>query len=130
MSHRALLITIALLAASLAGAQELTFLQVSDLHVPHAIAETRETLAALPTGPVEVSAWGITTSAPAFVLSTGDLNEFGGGRGWWEQYTDLWSAIPLPSTTRRATMTTPGAASARACGSCMGRPSTPSSTPG
>ncbi len=96
MSHRALLITIALLATSLAAAQELTFLQVSDLHVPHAIAETRETLAALPTGPVEIPAWGITTSAPVFVLSTGDLNEFGGGRGWWEQYTELWSSIPLP----------------------------------
>ncbi|NLO07643.1 MAG: PQQ-binding-like beta-propeller repeat protein [candidate division WS1 bacterium] len=85
-----------LCCASMAAPQGLTFLHVSDLHVPHAIAETRETIATLPSTPVELPEWGITTSAPAFVLSTGDLNEFGGGRGWWQQYLDLWSGTPIP----------------------------------
>lgn len=75
---------------------DLTFLHTSDPHVPHAFEQTRATLAALPTGEVNLEPYGVTVAPPSFVIITGDLNEFGGGRGWWEQYLGLWRDFPLP----------------------------------
>ncbi len=93
---RTLLCAACLASATYVVAEDLTFLHVTDQHVPHAIAQTRETLAALPSGPIELTPFGVTAPAPAFILSTGDLVEFGGGKGWWAQYLELWSALPLP----------------------------------
>jgi len=97
--HR--IVTLAVLARLAAGAawavDDLTFIHVSDEHVPHAVAQTRETLAALPLGQeIALAPYGVTAAAPSFMLSTGDLNEFGGGSGWWEHYLGLWVGIDLP----------------------------------
>ncbi len=79
------------------AADDLTFLHVSDEHVPHLLAQTRETLAGLPVEEeIRLDPYGMTVAAPSFVLSTGDLDEFSGGRGWWRQYLDLWQSFPLP----------------------------------
>lgn len=86
---------ICLAFVSVAGAQDLTFLHVSDTHVPHAFSQTQETLAALPDGPIDLVPYGVTVPEPSFVLATGDANEFGGGKGWWQQYLDAWSEVPL-----------------------------------
>ncbi|MGD9494981.1 MAG: PQQ-binding-like beta-propeller repeat protein [Armatimonadota bacterium] len=83
------------LAAGAAG--DLTLLHISDSHVPHALAQTRQTLAALPTGEsLELSPYGVTVPAPSLAIVTGDLTEFGGGSGWWEQYLELWQALTIP----------------------------------
>ncbi|MFP4249318.1 MAG: PQQ-binding-like beta-propeller repeat protein [Armatimonadota bacterium] len=84
------------LAAPRVMAQDLTFLHLSDFHVPHAIAQTKATFTTLAEGPAELAAYDITAATPSFILSTGDLNEFSGGNGWWEQYLDLWSDITPP----------------------------------
>lgn len=95
---RVLMIIAALALASLVYTfEDVTLLHVTDLHVPHALAQTRETLAALPFGePIELQPYGVTVPAPGLVLSTGDLNEFSGGSGWWEQYLNLWADCPVP----------------------------------
>lgn len=74
---------------------DFTFIQASDLHAP--MAQSRETLARLP-GPdsVDMSAFGITCPRPSFVLASGDLCEFGGGSGWWEEYVSYWKNAGLP----------------------------------
>jgi len=87
----------ALLATAAWAVDDLTFLHVTDEHVPHAVAQTRETLAALLLGQeIELAPWGVTVPAASFIISTGDLNEFGGGSGWWGQYLGLWAGIDLP----------------------------------
>ncbi|MGI5818537.1 MAG: PQQ-binding-like beta-propeller repeat protein [Armatimonadota bacterium] len=93
-----LLLLAALAAASAAGAvDDLTFLHVSDMHVPHAIAQTRATIAEIPFGaPIELEPWGVTAPPVELIVSTGDLNEFSGGRGWWAQYLGLWAEVPVP----------------------------------
>lgn len=83
-------------AAPRAMAEDLTFLHLSDFHAPHAIAQTEETLATLIEGPIELAPYDMTAAAPSLILSTGDLNEFSGGRGWWEQYLGLWDEITPP----------------------------------
>lgn len=95
------IVTLALLAWLAVGAawavEDLTFIHVTDEHAPHAAAQTRETIAALPVGhEIALAPYGVTATAPSFVLSTGDLNEFGGGSGWWAQYLGLWTGIDLP----------------------------------
>ncbi|MGD8238563.1 MAG: PQQ-binding-like beta-propeller repeat protein [Armatimonadota bacterium] len=75
---------------------DFTFLHLSDPHIPHAAAQTRETVAALPTSEaINLQPYGVTVPAPAFAIVTGDLTEFGGGNGWGEQYEALWSALPF-----------------------------------
>lgn len=85
-----------LLAGAAQAVPDFTFVQLTDLHVPFMVGETRQTVAALPVGPVTLAPYGRTVPAPAFALTTGDLNEFGGGRGWWQQYLDLWRNLPYP----------------------------------
>lgn len=75
--------------------EDLTFLQVSDLHTPYMSADATLTIGALPTAPIQL-AEGLTVPAPSFVVATGDLNEFGGGSGFWEAYLGLWKHFPLP----------------------------------
>ena len=49
---------------------------------------------ALPGSRLKLAATG--DRATGLVLSTGDLNEFSGGSGWWEQYLNLWADCPVP----------------------------------
>lgn len=87
-----------LLAGGLCRAiEDLTFLQLSDPHVPHALAQTRSTLASMPLGgPVEMAPYGVSAPPVSFAIVTGDLNEFGGGAGAWEQYMSLWAGLDIP----------------------------------
>ena len=86
-----------MLWASLAGAvQDFTFLHLSDMHTPYLIGKSRETVAALPRGEVQLTPYGITAPAPSFAIVTGDLTEYGGGSGSWEQYLGLWQGLPFP----------------------------------
>ncbi len=68
--------------------------------MPHALSQMRDTLAALPAladgGPLELAPYGVTVPGPSLVVVTGDLNEFGGGGGWWEQYLELWQGLSIP----------------------------------
>lgn len=76
---------------------DLTFLHFSDTHVPHALAQTRATVASAPLGePVALASYGASASPVSFAIVTGDLNEFGGGGGAWEQYMSLWAGLGIP----------------------------------
>lgn len=87
-----------LLAGGLCRAiEDLTFLQLSDPHVPHALEQTRSTLANMPLGrPVEMMPYGVSALPVSFAIVTGDLNEFGGGAGAWEEYMSLWAGLDIP----------------------------------
>jgi outer membrane protein assembly factor BamB len=91
----ALLLGLSTFAAAAWSVEDLTFIQVSDLHTPYMSADAALTIGSFPTGPIQL-ATGLTVPAPSFVVATGDVNEFGGGSGFWEQYLSLWKQIPLP----------------------------------
>ncbi|MBD3291948.1 MAG: hypothetical protein GF393_03425, partial [Armatimonadia bacterium] len=100
---RAIVCLLAISAAALTrptpalAVDDVTVLHVSDQHVPHAFSQTQATVDALPYGePMALEPYGVTVPAPSAVISTGDLNEFGGGKGWWAQYMSLWAACPVP----------------------------------
>ncbi len=77
--------------------EDLTFLHLSDTHVPHALSQTRSTVAGLPLGrALELTPYGVTSPPVSFAVVTGDLNEFSGGAGAWEQYLGLWSGLGVP----------------------------------
>lgn len=98
LSRASLGIVILVTAAGscLSAATDFTFLHLSDVHVPYALDTSRQTIAALPTGPILLTPYGITAAAPAFAFVTGDLTEFGGGDGNWERYLSLWTGLPYP----------------------------------
>jgi outer membrane protein assembly factor BamB len=48
------------------------------------------------TSPIELRPFGVTVPAPSFAIATGDLTEFGGLNGWWEDYLRLWQGAPFP----------------------------------
>ncbi len=81
-----------LLAAASASAivQDFAFIQVTDVHTPSktspgVLARIPEFVSADRPGP-----------KPSFVIATGDLTEFGGGHGWWEEYLSYLSGCTLP----------------------------------
>lgn len=80
--------------SSLLAVPDFSFLHLSDVHVPYALDTSRQTIAALPGGPIALEPYGMTATAPAFAFVTGDLTEFGGGDGNWEKYLGLWSKLP------------------------------------
>jgi len=74
---------------------DFTFIQVSDLHSP--MAASRATVARIGgLGEIELAPFNLRVPRPDFVLATGDLNEFGGGNGWWEEYLSYWQDCKLP----------------------------------
>jgi outer membrane protein assembly factor BamB/predicted phosphodiesterase len=72
-----------------------SFIHMSDTHIPYSTTAQvmRE---AKGFGPVEMAGYGVTAPAPSFVIVTGDLTEFGGGKGWWEQFTGVMGEVGLP----------------------------------
>ena len=56
--------------------QDFTFIHGSDSHAPQQGSDA--TIAQIATlGPVRMANYGVTSSAPAFVIMTGDITEFG-----------------------------------------------------
>jgi outer membrane protein assembly factor BamB len=88
---------------------DFTFVHCSDTHVPPGVARktgpaggpqygTAEVVAQIKTltGPIHLKPYGVTVPAPSFAIATGDLTEFGGLNGWWDQYLALWEGAPFP----------------------------------
>ncbi len=77
------------------GAQDFTFIQASDVHAP--MAQSQATISKIPgLGEIDLVPFGIKVPKPGFVIVTGDLNEFGGGSGWWAEYLSYWKACTVP----------------------------------
>lgn len=74
--------------------EDFTFIQATDIHTP--MPQSRDVLGLLAgKGEVDLAAYGIKVPAPSFAIATGDLTEFGGGNGWWEEYLDYWKPSGL-----------------------------------
>jgi outer membrane protein assembly factor BamB len=74
---------------------DFTFIQVSDVHAP--MAQSRETISRIPgLGEIDLAPFGIRVPKPGFVIVTGDMNEFGGGSGWWAEYLSYWKGCTIP----------------------------------
>lgn len=121
LSPRAV-IALLCLAASLVGVRvpasppripDFTFIHCSDVHVPPGVTRrtappgapenapaygSAEVIAQIKslTQPIELRPYGVTVPPPAFAIVTGDLTEFGGLNGWWDQYLALWQGAPFP----------------------------------
>lgn len=88
---------------------DFTFIHCTDLHAPAGESFRRgppggpqfgsaEVVAQIKTltAPLRLPSYGITVPAPEFAIATGDLTEFGGLNGWWDQYLQLWQRAPFP----------------------------------
>ena len=74
---------------------DFTFIHASDVHAP--MAQSRETIAKIKAlGEIDLAPYGIKVSRPSFAVVTGDVNEFGGGSGWWDEYLSCWKDCPFP----------------------------------
>ena len=74
---------------------DFTFIQVSDLHTPR--PESKATLSRIAgLGAINLAPFGLQAPKPAFVIVTGDMNEFGGGEGSWAEYLSCWKGCPIP----------------------------------
>jgi hypothetical protein len=96
----AVLLSLAILAPC-AGAEQgaavpdFTFIQASDVHAP--MAQSKATIARIPSlGEIDLAPFGVKVPKPGFVIVTGDMNEFGGGSGWWAEYLSYWKDCPVP----------------------------------
>lgn len=100
MSHNRLIpilmCALAPLCAMFSGelqSQGFTFIQVSDLHVPH--ADSISFIRSLKDiKPVYLAPYQVTSTAPEFAIATGDLTEFGGGA--WQDYVAACNDTSLP----------------------------------
>ena len=86
-------------AAQAASIPDFTFIQASDVHVGagEAAKTSPEVISGIAElGEIDLAAYAIKSPKPDFVIVTGDLTEFGGGSGWWEQYLGYWKSCPIP----------------------------------
>ena len=96
----AALVCVFLLAPSLraqntATVPDFTFIQASDVHTP--MPQSKETFARVRgLGEINLEPFGLKVQKPGFALVTGDLNEFGGGSGWWETFLSYWKDCGIP----------------------------------
>lgn len=118
MPFRKLLPLLVLLSATAAFAgvaprspiPDFTFVHCSDIHVPPGVTRktgpaggpqfgSAEVVAQIKTlaAPIELKPYRVTVPAPSFSIATGDLTEFGGLNGWWDQYLELWRGAPFPT---------------------------------
>jgi len=78
-----------------ANVPNFTFIQASDVHAP--MAQSRATIAKIPDlGEIDLAPFGLKVPKPEFVIVTGDMNEFGGGSGWWAEYLSYWKGCTVP----------------------------------
>jgi outer membrane protein assembly factor BamB len=88
---------------------DFTFVHCSDVHVPPGVTRrtgpaggpqfgSADVIAQIKTltGPIDLPPYRVTVPRPAFAIATGDLTEFGGLNGWWDQYLQLWQGAPFP----------------------------------
>ncbi len=85
-------------AAQAAAIPDFTFIQASDVHVgSDKTAKSREVISRIASlGEIDLAAYGIRAPKPEFAIVTGDLTEFGGGSGWWEDYLACWKDCGIP----------------------------------
>jgi len=84
-------------AGPLGAVPDFTFIQVSDIHAPR--AESQETIAKIPGllgQEVNLKAYNVTVPAPSFIITTGDLDEFGSGLDYWPQFMSYWDNCKVP----------------------------------
>jgi len=75
---------------------DFTFIHTSDVHAP--MAQSRETIAGIKAlGEIDLAPYGIKVPKPSFAVVSGDLNEFGGGSRWWDEYISYWRDSPFPA---------------------------------
>jgi outer membrane protein assembly factor BamB len=78
-----------------AAIPDFTFIQASDVHTP--MAQSQATLKRLVgLGEIDLAPFGVKVAKPSFAIVTGDLTEFGGGSGWWEEYLSYWKGCDIP----------------------------------
>ena len=78
---------------------DITFIHVSDVHVPVTTGpEILATLADPEAAALDrlIAAGDLEIPLPSLALATGDLTEYGGGQGAWEQYLAAWRGVPFP----------------------------------
>lgn len=88
---------------------DFSFVHCSDIHVPPGVTRktgpegspkfgSAEVVAQIKTltQPIRLKPYNVTVPAPSFAIATGDLTEFGGLNGWWDDYLRLWEAAPFP----------------------------------
>ena len=82
-------------AEKAAAVPDFTFIQASDVHAP--MAQSKATIAKIPgLGEIDLAPFGVQVPKPGFVIVTGDMNEFGGGSGWWAEYLSYWKGCSVP----------------------------------
>ncbi|MGV3719583.1 MAG: metallophosphoesterase family protein, partial [Actinomycetota bacterium] len=105
----ALLVPRASTSAASTSVTDFSFVHCSDVHVPPGVTRrtgpeggpqfgSTEILAQIKTltGPIDLPPYKVSVPRPAFAIATGDLTEFGGLNGWWDQYLQLWQGAPFP----------------------------------
>ncbi len=81
-------------AAFGAPLQDFSWIQITDIHYPHADSgEFLEWVAGQKTVPAPGREG---TVAPAFILATGDLFEYGDGSGWWDEFRSKLAGASVP----------------------------------
>lgn len=74
---------------------DFTFVHASDVHAP--MAQSKEVISSIKAlGEIDLAIYRTSAPKPSFVVVTGDLNEFGGGNGWWEEYLSYWDGCGIP----------------------------------
>ena len=82
-------------AGHAAAIPDFTFIQASDVHTPN--TKSREVVSRIASlGEIDLAAYGIKAPKPEFAIVSGDLTEFGGGSGWWEEYLSYWIDCGIP----------------------------------
>lgn len=77
------------------AAADFTFIHASDVHTP--MAKSKATLSRVAgLGEIDLAPFGIKVPKPSFAIVSGDLTEFGGGSGWWEEYVSYWNGCGIP----------------------------------
>ena len=82
-------------AEQAAAVPDFTFIQASDVHAPR--QDSKATISKiLGLEEIDLAPFGIKVPKPGFVIVTGDMNEFGGGSGWWAEYLSYWKGCAVP----------------------------------
>ncbi|MDH7602855.1 MAG: PQQ-binding-like beta-propeller repeat protein [Armatimonadota bacterium] len=72
-----------------------SFIQASDVHAPN--AKSQEVISQIKSlDQIDMAAFDTKAPKPEFAVVTGDLTEFGGGSGWWEQFLSYWADCGIP----------------------------------